>query len=199
MKKLILSVTALAGLTMAGNAQQVAFHDSNGASPVSYDVSLGGAQYTSDINAELLVGATSSTVTTPVVTLLLNGATATATTALGSIQPALGDLTTASVLEDLTQNAYKVAGGTDYYEILVWSGQASSYAAASAIGGTLIGNSGVVQFDLNSTPASGAPAALEDLAAPIALTTVTAVPEPSTLAMAGVGLASMLIFRRKNS
>jgi hypothetical protein len=27
----------------------------------------------------------------------------------------------------------------------------------------------------------------------------TAVPEPSTLAMAGVGLASMLIFRRKNS
>jgi hypothetical protein len=201
MKKLILSVTAIAGLAMAGSAQQVYLHDDNAAAPTSNDVSINGVISTGDLNLELLVGGTAGTVTTDVVTLLLSQATSTATTGLGSVQSAQGDVSALGLIADQSNNGYQVAGGTDFYQILAWTGNYSSYAAALASGQTGVdaGETAVLQFDLNSTPAVGAPPADEDLASPLNLTQVTSiVPEPSTMAMAGVGLASMLIFRRRN-
>jgi len=200
MKKLILSVTAIAGLTMAGNAQQVFFHDDNLANATSSnDIEINGTISTADVNAVLLTGLTAGSVTTDVVTLLLNGATASSTTALGSTQPAAGDVSALGLLADQSGNGYKVAAGTGFYDIEVWTGNYSTYAAALASGtqGVYAGTSGVLAFD--TAPAAGAPAVDEDLASPINLTQVpTAVPEPSSFAMAGVGLVSMLIFRRRN-
>jgi len=194
MKKLILSVSAIAGLAMAGNAQQVALHDSNASAPTSNDVSINGViDSTQDLNLQLLVGSTAGTVTTDVVTLLLNGATATATTALGSVQPAAGDISfSGGLILDRTGNGYQVATGTAYYEILAWTGNYSSYAAALASGtqGVDAGSSGILAFDAaGGIPTAGLSPAEEDLASPINLTQVptTVVPEPSTLAMAGVG------------
>jgi hypothetical protein len=197
MKKLILSISAVAGLTMAGNAQQVLFVDDNAANPISTDVTISGVVSTADENATLLVGTTAGNVTTDVVTLLLSGATASATTALGTTQPAAGDVSSLGLVADQTANTYKVAAGTAYYQIELWSGtQYSSYAAALAGGGVVAGASPVLAFD--NAPASGAPAVEEDLPSSINLIPISAVPEPSTYAMAGVGLASMLIFRRRN-
>jgi len=202
MKKLILSVTTLAGLSMAANAQQVALHDANSANPNSNDISINGVVDTSqDVNLQLLVGSSSGTVTTDVVTLLLQGATTTPTTALGSLQPAAGDVTFSGLIDDQSNNGYTVAAGTTYYEILAWTGNYTSYAAAVASGqvGVDAGSSGVLAFDAaGGIPTSGLPPAEEDLASDINLTQVVSTPEPSTMAMAGVGLASMLIFRRKN-
>jgi len=193
MKKLILSVTAIAGLAMAGNAQQVLFHDSNANNPSSSnDITINGVVSTADVNLELLVGTTAGNVTTDVVTLLLSQTTATATTALGSVQPALGDVSAFGVINDLTGNGYKVAAGTDWYQVLGWTGNSSTYAGAQGTGAAY-GASPVYQFD--SLPASGSPSVQIDL--PTALNLVS-VPEPSTMAMAGVGLASMLLFRRRN-
>jgi hypothetical protein len=191
MKKLILSVTAIAGLAMAGSAQQVLFHDTTAANSISNDISIGGViDTTTDLNLELLVGSTAGTVTTDVVTLLLSQSTATSTTADGTVQPGLGDIKTAGAIDDLTQNAYSVPAGTDFYQVLAWTGSSSQFPGAGAAG---TGESPVLAFD--AQPASGAPASTIDLPTVI---NVSVVPEPSTLAMAGVGLASMLMFRRRN-
>ena len=208
MKKLILSVTAIAGLAVAGHAQLVLFNDGNQASSVSYDVTIYGVADTAeDLNMQLLVGPTAGSVTTDVVTLLLSQTTATSTTALGSVQPAAGDISSKYIIFDHSNNAYKVPAGTAYYEILVWTGNFSSYAAAYAgdqpsTGLPYLGSSGVLQFD-DPYLLSGAlaPAAEEDLPRPINLISneldSPVLPEPSTLTMAGVGIASVLIFRRR--
>jgi len=195
MKKLILSVTAIAGLAMAGSAQQVALHDANSANPVSLDMSiLGVVDTTQDVNLELLVGSSANTVTTDVVTLLLSDTTATATTALGSTQPAAGDITfSGGLILDRSGNGYGVPAGTTYYQILAWTGTSSTYGGPGTIDE---GSSPVLAFDTaGGIPTLGLPPAEEDLPSAINL---VAVPEPTTLAMAGVGLASMLLFRRKN-
>jgi len=197
MKKLILSVTAIAGLAMAGSAQQVLLHDDNASNSTSNDVKIDGVVDTStDLNLELLVGSTAGTVTTDVVTLLLSDSSTTATTALGSVQPAAGDISKGGLIIDQSGNAYAVPAGTDFYEILAWTGSSASFPGLGAAG-VATGSTGILQFDANSTPAAGAPPANEDLATDINLTTVV-MPEPSTLAMAGVGMASMLLFRRRN-
>ena len=198
MKKLILSVSAIAGLAMAGNAQQVFFHDSNAANTTSSnDVSINGVVDTStDVNLELLVGSSAGTVTTDVVTLLLSDTVVTTTTGLGSVQPGAGDISKFGLIADTSGNAYTVPAGTDFYQILAWTGSSATFPGLG-VAGTTAGESPVYQFD--SLPASGAPAVQIDLPTYLNLVTTTSVPEPSTLAMAGVGLASMLLFRRRNS
>jgi hypothetical protein len=196
MKKLILSVTAIAGLAMAGNAQQVLFAD-GGSANNSVDTAINGAlNTTQDLNLQLLVGS-SGTVSTTVVTLLLSSSTGTATSALGTIQPGAGDiLKSGGDIYDNTSNAYLVPGGTTDFEVLAWLGNYSSYAAAQQAGAA-VGSSGILS-SFTSVPAAGLPPVKIDLD-PTPINLVSAVPEPSTLAMAGVGLASMLLFRRKNS
>jgi len=196
MKKLILSVTATAGLAMAGSAQQVYFHDSNAANSQSNDVSITVAGVTTvdttqDLNLELLVGSTAGNVTTDVVTLLLSQTTASATTGLGTVQPAKGDISFAGLIVDQTGNGYTVPAGTAFYQVLAWEGSSATFPGLGTA--TLAGESAVLGF--NPLPAASAPAVEENLPVDINLTAV--VPEPSTLAMAGVGLVSMLFMRRR--
>jgi len=198
MKKLILSVTAIAGLAMAGNAQQLLFSDS-GTVNGSIDTTIDGVNNLNDLNLELLVG-TGGTATVDVVTLLLNGATSTATTALGTTQSAKGDISiSGGDIADQTINPYLVAAGTSDYQVLAWTGSSTTYPGLVPGAPGTYGESPVISFPVGGAPAAGAPPVTIDLTAPINLVTVTAVPEPSTLAMAGVGLASMLMFRRRNS
>jgi len=203
MKKLILSVTAVAGMSLAGHAQQLLFADS-GSLNGSIDTAIAGAlNTTQDLNLELLVGSGGVAGTT-VVTLLLNGANATVTTALGSIQPGAKDITgTGGDIDDLTHNTYLTPGATDF-QVEAWTGNFTSYAAAEASGqaGIYAGETAVIAFLPNQAPAAGSPATTINLDSygTLNLTQVptTVIPEPSTLAMAGVGLASMLFLRRKN-
>ena len=89
MKKLILSVTAIAGLTLVSDAQQVLFQDVGNN---SYDTLINGVpNYTQDLNLELLVGS-GATATIDVVTLLLSQTTAAAASSPGTTQPPAGDI-----------------------------------------------------------------------------------------------------------
>jgi hypothetical protein len=202
MKKLILSIAATSVVALSGHAQQLVFED-NGNN--STDTTIGGVANHQDLNLELLVGSTSGTVTTDVVTLLLSQTTATATSALGSVQPGATDIVaTGGDIDDHTLNPYVVPAGTAWAQVLAWTGNYSTYAAALASGtvGEYAGASQI--FQILPAPAANSPASdisnIENVGdGNIDLTQVPAItPEPSTLAMAGVGLASMLIFRRKS-
>jgi hypothetical protein len=203
MKKLILAIAATSVAAFGGHAQQLQFAD-NGNN--STDTQINGVANNADLNLELLVGSTSGTVTTDVVTLLLNGASVTATTALGSVQPGAQDITkSGGDIFDPSGNLYVVPAGTAWAQVLAWTGNYSTYAAALASGvqGEYAGASPV--FQILPAPVAGLPPSdisnIENVGTGnIDLTQVptTVVPEPTTLAMAGVGLASMLIFRRKS-
>jgi hypothetical protein len=199
MKKLILSVTAIAGLSLAGHAQGIFLSD--GTFTTGDTTIAGVANTTQDLNLELLYGSSSANVTTPVVTLLLSSSASPANGALGGTYAAAQDITgLGGVLNDASGTGYLVPAGTQDFIIEAWTGNYSSYQAALASGVT--GEyAGVSQIFSASVPA--APNTPTDVSSMgiINLTQVptTIVPEPSTLAMAGVGLASMLMFRRKNS
>jgi len=200
MKKLILSVSAVAGLSLAGYAQGIALQDnSTSASANGYDTTIGGVINTADLNLELLIG--SSTPNTPVVTLLLSVGAPTTSNAPGQISSAIGDMA-AGYIYDPSSLAYTVsafAGQTVNAQIEAWTGQFSSYAAAEASGQTGVygGLSQIFTAAIPST-STGFAADVSGMGV-INLTQVptTVIPEPSTLAMAGVGLASMLFLRRK--
>ncbi len=199
MKRLILAIGATSVVVFSGQAQQLLFED-NGEN--NTDTTINGVpNSTQDLNLELLIGSTSTSVTTDVVTLLLNGATATSTTALGSVQPAQGDITASGGdISDRTLNAYIVPAGTTWAEVLAWTGNYSTFPAALQ---SLNSDTGISQiFQVVPSPAAGSPAydisniqtvgdGNIDLQSPIII------PEPSTLVMASVGLTSTLIFHRK--
>jgi hypothetical protein len=82
--------------------------------------------------------------------------------------------------------------GTYSFVAVAYSG-AASYSAALSASGSWVGNSAVFQADLvtGSTPANTTAVPTFQVA-PAAV-----VPEPSTFALAGLGLASLVIFRRR--
>jgi hypothetical protein len=219
MKKLILSVTAVAGLSVSSFAQGVIYFDGSNNSSTSPAATSEGEVFlngtldtTRDVNAELIAGSSSSALTTTIVTLLLSDTVSpSSTAALGTIQPAAGDVTTfgqqtsgslAGALYDLSGNGYAIpgagVGATEYFQVLLWTGNYSSYAQAynSGVAGVLTGESDVFSEILTSF--SGTANDIEGSSA-INLTQVSAtvVPEPSTLALAGVCFASMLFLRRR--
>jgi hypothetical protein len=203
MKKLILSVSVVGAMSLTGFAQGITFSDFENAA--GYGTTIAGAPNTTqDLNLELLYGTSAGAVTTPVVTLLLSSSATPANNvnvALGQTFAGAGDITGAGgLLYDNTGSSYAVPAGSVFFEVLAWSGQYSSYAAAEASGtvGVYAGASSV--FPGTSPAAPATPNDIDGVGV-INLTQVptTIVPEPSTLAMAGVGLASMLFFRRKVS
>jgi len=81
-------------------------------------------------------------------------------------------------------------GGTAFYEVLGWEGSASTYAAAQAAG-VALGQTAVF-----SQTTGGGALPVPSLSGMPNLVLAT-VPEPTTLALCGLGAASLLLFRRK--
>jgi len=194
MKKLILSVAGTSLLALSGYAQGITFADNSGA---SYDTTINGViNTTQDLNLELLYGASAGAVTTPIVTLLLSQATtpASSPTPAGGVYSALSDISFLGTISETSGSAFTVPAGTDFFQVLAWTGSSASYPGLAP--GSTDGASAV----FSETIAGGATAFPGDISNVGVIGLVTnVVPEPSTLAMAGVGLVSMLLMRRKLS
>jgi len=205
MKKLILSVTAVAGFSMAGFAQGGIYFDGSNNSNTSPAASSEGQVFISgvldtstDINAELLYN--NGTTFVPVVTLLLSSSNSNPSTsgAVGQTYTAVGTISDygSGVLYDPTGTEYVIpndaAGAVVSFEVEGWLGNYGSLAAAQAAG-QKVGTTAAFTETLVAVPGTA-----NDIENMPALNLTAAVPEPSTFAMAGVGLASMLIFRRRN-
>jgi len=201
MKKLVLSTAMVVGLAASVLAQGTILFDSSANTGAAANATVNGQwwdNFTSpgnpvllsqDVNAQLLAG-TSAGSLTPIATLLLSNNSAT------------GDITAfapqnGSFIDNST-TVYSVPGttvsGTAFFEVLAWVGPFSSYAAAVA-GGAAHGDSGVFSNPTGgpnppnpTVPAPGLP----NMPA-----VVLSVPEPGTIALAGLGLASLLVIRRR--
>jgi hypothetical protein len=206
MKKIILSAVAMGGLAMTSFGQGVIYFDGSNntsTSPTATSegqVFLNGVLDTStDINVELLYGASATTVTSDCVTLLLSDSTGTENSAPGGLQPASGDVTDygSGVLFDASGVGYQLtgtsSGATEFFQVLAWTGNFSSYAAALTAGTGQTGSSSV--FSEILTSATGEANDIEGMSA-LDLTT-SAVPEPTTMALAGLGGLSLFLLRRK--
>jgi len=141
-----------------------------------------------DINVQLLGGSSAGSLSV-IATWLISD-----TTAWGDNIYAQGNQY-GDILDPLG-NTYSVphvaVGTTATLEVLAWAGTYTSYAAA--VGNTYVGSTGVFS---NPTGGAGAPpgppAGLSGMPALV----LTPVPEPTTFAMIGLGLASMLAVRRR--
>ena len=191
MKKLILSVTAIGAMSLSGFAQGITFSDNVF---TTYDTTINGVPNTTqDLNLELLYGSTANTVNTPVVTLLLTSSAQPTSGALGGVYSAAGDISAYGSILDNSGQEYNLPGGvTDYFQVLAWAGNAPTFQAAIFAGEPLTGTSAIFTEAIG-VGSTSFPADITGVGV-IAL----GIPEPSTLAMAGVGLASVVIFRRRN-
>jgi len=201
MKKRILSVTALTALSTSVFAQGIALEDNSAfASANGYDTTINGVINKNDLNLTLLIG--SGTPNNAVITLLLSDDVVTLSSAFGQTSSAAGDISAAGYIYDPSTLAYSLAAyasTTQDFEIEAWTGNYSSYAAAEASGlpGVYAGVSQVWSAAIPASP-TGFPLDVSNMGI-INLTQIqpTVVPEPSVLALASVGFASMLIFRRR--
>jgi hypothetical protein len=199
MKKLILSVTALSACSLGAFAQGVITFNSSSGSGI---VTINGAVAAQDINAELLFSTTATGSFAPVSQLLLSSSNTSSDGTPGfdpsDIISAAGDITFkgTGALYERYGNSFIIpgvgSGGTAFFEVEGWTGAYDTLAAAQASGQSAYGTSAVFSESLS---AAGNPvnASLNNMPT----FNLVSVPEPSTLAMAGVGLASMLFLRRK--
>jgi hypothetical protein len=208
MKKLILSVAAVGSLALTGFGQGVIYFDGSNNTSTSPTATSEGQVFLNgvldtgtDINAELVYGTSSAAVSlaNPVVTLLLSSSATQGNSTLGETLTGVGDVTDfgSGVLFDGSGTAYQfptIASGTAvFFDVYGWTGNFSSYAAALASGTALTGSSGVFSEILAS--ATGTANDIEGMGA-LNLTS-TAVPEPTTMALAGLGGLSLFFLRRK--
>jgi hypothetical protein len=187
MKKLILSVTAVAGCSLAGFAQGVITFDgsyNSNPSPLATSSGLvfirGVLDTTADINAELLYGTSPNNVTTPVVTLLLSSSDSGTSPAIGQTLSAVGDIAFfgSGQFYDNSGWAYVIPniaiGGTGYFKVIGWRG--SDIDVTSVFSEVLTSPNAPYLANIDNMPALNLFS-----------------PEPSSLSMAVVGIGSMLI------
>jgi len=93
---------------------------------------------------------------------------------------------------DPTGLSYTIAGATSsaFFQVEAWTGSFSSYAQAFAAG-AFTARSGIFV-----NPVAGPPNPPPDLTGMPGIV-LTAIPEPSTFALAGLGAAALLVFRRR--
>jgi hypothetical protein len=197
MKKLLLSAL-LIGLTAGAYAQGTGAgsvllaNNGNGDQSPSATanglVFLNGALTTTDLNVALF-GFTDSTsvLQHPVASMV--GSAAAGNSLFGS-----------GTFTDLSSTAYAVDGTTTastgaFFILQAWVGGASSYSAALAAGAP----AGQTIVFANGLGGVGSPPSTTPqlVGMPGLNLTASAVPEPSTFALAGLGAAAMLIFRRR--
>ena len=132
----------------------------------------------SDLNMVVMAGATSGSLST-LVSLTGSGAI----TFAGSGQ-----------FLDTTGNSYAVAGAgaTAFFQIYAWLGNYASYNDALTAGGSTA-VTGVFSNPVAAAP--NFPPNLSDM--PSMVLAPAAVPEPTTIALLGLGAASLLVFRRR--
>jgi hypothetical protein len=211
MKKIIISTIVVVGLTLSGYAQGTIYFDGSANNAPSSSatsegqVFIGGVLDTAtDVNAVLLMFNGSMYV--PVVTLLLSdGSSATTTVAFGSTQGAVGDITSfnGGGPFDSSGNGYQESfvglgsGTTGTFEVEAWTGSASTYAAAvtAQVNGTYGGIT--APFTEVLTSPTGTANDIEGMPA-LNMIALGSAPEPSTIALAGLGgLASLVVMRRR--
>lgn len=192
MKKLLLT-SLLAGLAAVAYGQgQIALDNINntGAGPTA---TSGGLFFTQtgaaapvlisgDFNAAFY-GGTDSTALSLIKSF--SGATAVGTGSAG-----------AGTFFDPTGNTYPVPGTTGssttaFFQIEAWTGNFSSYALALASGTALTAKS----LPFGNAVSSGTANPVDLVSMPSLI--LTAIPEPSTFALGGLGAAALLIFRRR--
>jgi hypothetical protein len=215
MKKLLLTAIAASvaavtygqGTIFIYNVDNTGVYNGNGgstANPVySGSVTQNGLIFTTDSTEQ--AGGGSTLIGNDFSWALYGGATATTATTL------LASETGSAITGDNTSanygnlyygaNAVSVPGttaaGTVYLELFVWEGSTFITYAAAASGGDFVGDSGVFANGSGGITASGSVVAAALTGMPDMNLAVTSVPEPGTLALAALGGASLLMFRRK--
>jgi len=210
MKKLILSTALLVGFAASVLAQGYVCFDTSNNTSTSPTATTGGQWFEAsgggtvllptDVNA-VLWGSTSATGPwTAVDTLLLS------TTPPGTLAGGIGNFPAASDIlfngagsfQDQSGRAVQVAGasGTAWFYITAWTGNFNTLGAALQAGGNYTYNGLTTAGGIFSNPVTASatqqPPVISDNPA-IVLT----VPEPGTFALAGLGAAALLIFRRR--
>ncbi len=201
MKKIVLSTIAMVALALTSYGQGVITLDASSSSGV---VDLNGSAASVDLNVSLLYF--NGTSYADIVDLLLSDVSPTSAINVGvpptTTQAAGGDITAfgSGVLYDNSGDTYQIstagAGSVVSFEVEAWTGNYSSYAAAfaSAQIGEFAGISSAFNETL-SAAASPINASLDTM--PTFNLTQVPVPEPATLALAGLGGLSVLLFRRR--
>jgi len=194
MKKVILTALAAAGVAGISYGQGVISAD--GSLGVKSEIN-GVVNTTQDINWEILYNTGSGF--TPLVTFLLSQASGNSGALVlpGSTEPAASDITFNGdgSLYDANGNTYEVIPGASYaggtvasFEVEGWTA-GNSYASAST--------KGITASFTETVNAASSPTltVLNNLP----LLNLTSVPEPASFALAGLGMASLLAFRRRRS
>jgi len=174
MKKTILSATLVVGLSATLYGQGVFIDNTAGGGLVN------GASPGDTINVTLMGGTVGGSLA-PVVSL-----TAGALLNLGN-----------GLVFDSNGVAYNIPGvaanANATLQMQFWTGSAPNYAAAVQAGAA-VADSGPY-----SNPTAGAPNIPPSAMAGMPNVTLTSVPEPSTLALAGFGAAALLMYRRRSA
>jgi hypothetical protein len=213
MKKLLLTAIAASaaavtygqGTIVVNNYDNTGVYNGNGGSTAnptfSSAVTQNGLIFTTDVSSQegTLGGTAGSTLLGADFSWALYGGATDSSSALTLITSETGSAITGDNINwgqlQGGANAVNITGttasSTVYLELFVWEGNTFSTYAAAVAGGDFVGDSGVFA---NSSGGGANPA--------VALTglpdmELTAIPEPGTLALAALGGASLLMFRRK--
>ena len=178
------------GLAAGAFAQGTVFFDNGTPTSTSSTATSGGAFFIqTGANVALFNDASGTYYGT-----LMGGASAGSLTTL--VSDTLLDYAASGELSDDTGNSYTVTGvaggATGYFELFAWEGNYASYAAARAAGAHAA-DSGIFT---SVTGGAGTPPGLAANLTGMPAVILTG-PEPGTFALAGLGAAALLIFRRR--
>lgn len=197
MKKIVLTLVAVGALAASAFAQGTIAADNLNGTGASTATSFGlffasnGTAYNGASINMVVLGGSSAGSLSPIATFTGGGA---------AINFGAG------VFADPAGLTYPVPnvalGGTAVLQVLAWLGSANSYGTAAvsqqfwAYNGTTYVDASTFTFN-NPTGGGGSPPGPPKSMDGMPAMRLQAVPEPTTVALAGLGIASLLIFRRK--